>query len=124
MVINVEQPISAVPCTGNPLNLTHLFRRAGLAHAVTASPAFANLHGLETGQRELEQHYDLAWTVRCAVTGLLPVLKFSTPHGECLIAEFLSLPEGQADPVSISVGILATATTLHLVLPDELAVPV
>lgn len=116
-----EQPTPAVLRTGNSLNLTQLFRRAGLPHKVTASPAFAQQHGLMAGQRKLDQHYDLAWTVRCAVTGLLPVIKFSTSCGEGWIAEYLSLPEGKPDPVSISVGIIATATTLHLILPNELA---
>jgi hypothetical protein len=106
--------------TPNSLNLTQLFRRAGLPHRVTASPAFVQQHGLLAGHRELDQHYDLAWTVRCAVTGLLPALKFSTPHGECLITEYLSLPIGKPDPDNITVAILLTATTLHLVLPDEL----
>jgi hypothetical protein len=121
MIINAETTTPAVPCTGNSPNLTHLFRRAGLPHRVTASPAFAQQHGLTAGYRELDQHYDLAWAVRCAVTGLLPVLKFSTAHGECLITEYLSLPEGKPDPDNITVAIIATATTLHLVLPAELA---
>lgn len=124
MVIIAEQPTPAVLCTGNSLNLTQLFRRAGLPHKVTASPAFAHKHGLMVGQRELDQHYDLAWTVRCAVTGLLPVLKVFTTHGEGLIVEYLSLPEGGPDPVSIIVGIIVSATTIHMVLPDELAVAV
>jgi hypothetical protein len=114
-----ETTMPAVPCTGNSLNLTQLFRRAGLPHRVTASATFAQQHGILEGDRGLDQHYDLAWAVRCAVTGLLPVLKFATPHGEVLITEYLSLPEGKPDPVNITVGIIVTATTLHLVLPDE-----
>jgi hypothetical protein len=121
MVINAETTMPAVLRTGNSQNLTHLFRRAGLPHRVTASATFAQQHGLMAGHRELDQHYDLAWTVRCAITGLLPALKFSTAHGEGLIAEYLSLPEGQPDPVSITVGIIFSATTIHLVLPGELA---
>lgn len=120
MLINAETTTPAVLRTGNSQNLTQLFRRAGLPHTVTTSLAFARLHGLITGQRELDKHYDLAWAVCCAVTGLLPVLKFSTSHGECLITEYLSLPEGKPDPDNITVAIITTATTLHLVLPDEL----
>jgi hypothetical protein len=50
----------------------------------------------------------LTWTVRYAFTGLLSVKKISASHGEELLANYLSLPEGQPDPASITVSIIVT----------------
>ena len=121
MVNLIEQPEPAVlPCSGNSQHLTLLFRCAGLAHVVSVSPAFARLYGLTANAKGLDQNYDLAWTVRWVVVGLLPSRMVATPLGEGLLVEVIAMVAEKSEPVTGAVLILPGTTTLQLLLPHEL----
>jgi len=114
-----ENKLVPVDTAGRSINLTPLFRLAGLPHRATASPACARRYGLSEGARDLH-HFDLAWAVRCAISGMLPVCKSTTGGIVTLRVEFPSYHPGKPEPVAVSIVVLTAGNGLHLVLPEEL----
>jgi hypothetical protein len=109
------------PASGSGVDLTELFRRAGLPHKVVASARFADCHGLTGAGYERHEHYALVWSVRCALTGCLPARRFRTNRGELLLIEYPCFPGGGGQDQTVWVAALLPAPGLvQLLLPEEL----
>lgn len=113
--ISAESPIA-----GNGVDLTELFRRAGLPHKVVASARFAARHQL-TGAGCEHEHYALIWSVRSALTGCLPVRRFRTRRGELFLIEYAGFPGGTGRDQTVLVAALLPAPgMIQLLLPEEI----
>ena len=106
---------------GTVVDVTDLFRRAGLPCRVVSSARFADRHQLKAKIAERPEHYALIWTVRCALTGSLPARRFKTARGELLLIEYVGFPDGDGRDKTVWVAVLRPAPGLvQLVLPEEL----
>jgi hypothetical protein len=107
---------------GTAVDLTEIFRRAGLPYEVFGSARFAARHRLTGADCErCEEHYALIWTVRSALTGSLPARRFRTSRGELLLIEYVGFPDGDGQDKTVWVAALRPAPRLvQLLLPEEL----
>ena len=109
------------PAAGDVVDVTDLFRRAGIPCRVVSSARFAERHQLKTKVAERPEHYALIWTVRSALTGSLPVRRLKTARGEMLLIEYVGFPDGDGRDQTVWVAVLRPAPGLvQLVLPEEL----
>ena len=107
------------PIAGQDMDLTELFRLAGLPHKVVATARFAARHQL-TGDGCEHEHYALIWSVRSALTGCLPVRRFRTTRGQLLLIEYPGFPGGTGRDQTVLVAVLLTVPgMIHLLLPEE-----
>jgi hypothetical protein len=113
--------ISTPRATDPVVDVTDLFRRAGLPCRVVSSARFADRHQLRVAVAERPEHYALIWTVRSALAGSLPARRFKTSSGELLLIEYAGFPDGDGQDKVIWVAVLRPAPGLvQLVLPEEL----
>ena len=109
---------------GRISRLKELCRRAGLP-PVSVSSRFAESVLL----RALDEMglYDLVWTLRGSIHGLMPCHRNSGPAEEIYVMEFWSLASGGLPTSQRVVAVVSRDTTrglkMELVLPDELNVP-
>jgi hypothetical protein len=104
------------------VDLTTVFRRAGLPHKVLASARFAARHRLTAAGCEHPEHYALIWTVRCTLTECLPARRFRTSRGELILIEYPGFPDGNGQDKTVWIAVLRPAPGLvELRLPEELA---
>ena len=103
------------------VDLTAVFRRAGLPHKVMASARFAARHRFRGAAGENLEHYALIWTVRCTLTGCLPARRFRTSRGELFLIEYPGFPDGSGKDKPVVIAALRPAAGLiELLLPEEL----
>lgn len=103
------------------MDLTELFRHAGLPYQVVSSARFADRHQLKGASTEQPEHYALIWTVRSALTGCLPARRFRTSRGELLLIEYIGFPDGDGQGKAIWVAALQPAPgQVELLLPEEI----
>ena len=103
------------------VDLTTVFRRAGLPHKVLASARFAARHRLTAASCEHPEHYALIWTVRCTLTDCLPARRFRTCRGELILIEYPGFPDGNGrDQLVCIVALRPTPGLVELLLPEEL----
>ena len=108
---------------GNGLDLTEIFRSAGLPHQVFASARFAAHHQLSRAAYERCEHYALIWSIRCALTDCLPARRTRTPRGELLLIEYPGFAGGSGQDETVRVAILLpTPGIVRLFLPEELEI--
>ena len=106
---------------GTPVDLTEVFRRAGLPHKVLASARFAARHQFTGADGEHPEHYSLIWTVRCTLTDCLPARRFRTSRGELILIEYPGFPDGNGQDQTVCIVVLRpTAGLVELLLPEEL----
>ena len=107
---------------GTAVDLTAVFRRAGLPHKVLASVRFAARHRFTGAAGENPEHYTLIWTVRCTLTDCLPARRFRTLRGVLILIEYPGFPDGNGRDKAVVIAALRPAAGLiELLLPEELA---
>jgi hypothetical protein len=107
---------------GTAVDLTAVFRRAGLSHRVLASARFAARHRFTGAACENPEHYALIWLVRCTLTDCLPARRFRTSRGELILIEYPGFPDGNGQDKPVLIAALRPAAGLvELFLPEELA---
>jgi hypothetical protein len=107
---------------GAAVDLTAVFRRAGLPHKVLASVRFAVRYRFTGAAGENLEHYALIWTVRCTLTDCLPARRFRTSRGELILIEYPCFPDGDGRDKAVVIAALRPAAGLiELLLPEELA---
>ena len=112
-----EKPSSAEAA----VDLTAVFRRAGLPHKVLASVRFAARHRFTGAAGENLEHYTLIWTVRCTLTDCMPARRFRTSRGELILIEYPGFPDGNGQDKAVVIAALRpTAGVVELLLPEEL----
>lgn len=100
--------------------IPQLVAKAGLPFQVTFSPKLCGQFGLSPDVDD-PGWMDLIWAVRCTLSGCLPSSEFHSTAGKVQLAEFLSMPNGEADPVNRRIAVIRkSADTVHVSLPDEL----
>ena len=103
------------------VDLTRVFRRAGLPHKVLASLRFAARHRLSGADCDHPEQYSLVWTVRCTLTECLPARRYNTPRGELILIEYAGFPDRDGKDESVWFAALRAAPGLiELLLPEEL----
>ena len=106
---------------GTAIDLTVIFRRAGLPHKVLASARFAVRHRFTEANHENLEHYALIWTVRCTLTDCLPARRFRTSRGELILIEYAGFPDGNGEDKPVVIAALRpTAGLIELLLPEEI----
>ena len=106
---------------GTAVDLTAVFRRAGLPHRVLASARFAARHRFTGAAGENPEHYTLIWTVRCTLTDCLPARRFHTSRGVLILIEYPGFPDGNGRDQHVVIAALQPAAGLvELLLPEEL----
>ena len=106
---------------GAAVDLTAVFRRAGLPHKFLASVRFAARHRFTGAAGENPEHYTLIWTVRCTLTDCLPARRFRTSRGELILIEYPGFPDGDGQDKPVVIAALRPAAGLiELLLPEEL----
>jgi hypothetical protein len=103
------------------VDLTAVFRRAGLPHKVLASARFAARHRFTGTAGESTEHYTLTWMVRCTLTECLPARRFRTSRGELILIEYPGFPDGNGQDKPVVIAALRPAAGLiELLLPEEI----
>ena len=106
---------------GSVVDLTTVFRRAGLPHKVLASARFAGRYRFTGTGGENPEHYALIWAVRCTLTDCLPARRFRTSRGELILIEYPGFPDGDGQDKPIVIAVLRPAAgVIELLLPEEL----
>jgi CheY-like chemotaxis protein len=104
------------------IDLTSVFRLAGLPHIVSASQMFEAKYQLLAPDGQTD-HYDIIWAVRCAIVGCLLNRPLRTRRGKALLVEFPSFQRGACD-VDVRIVILITdQRQVCLMLPEEFQEP-
>lgn len=123
LTTNYHQPSRRPQAGGEAIDLTAVFRRAGLPHTVTASPAFEAKFQLRARHDRGTDHYDLLWAVRAAITGCVPTRVRATASGKVLLLELpIFRPGAGNEDVRIAIC-LRDRNQVHLVLPEEFPEP-
>ncbi len=103
------------------MDLTEVFRRAGLPYKVIASARFAARHQLGEASRDHPEHYALIWMVRCTLTDCIPARRFRTSRGELILIEYAGFPDGNGKDWTVCIVVLrAAAGLVELLLPEEI----
>ena len=103
---------------GADIDLTPVFRAAGLPQTVSASPAFEAKFALLARGKGTD-YLDIIWAVRSAIAGYLPARSIHTSRGKALLLEFPSIQHGVCEEDVKIILHLTDRSHLCLMLPDE-----
>ena len=95
------------------------FARAGLRQHVTVSERLRKRFDLNS-DTDHPGWPELAWAVRCTLTGILPAREQFTPQGMVRVAEYLSPPVAAGQLTNRRIAVVTeNPSTLHVALPEE-----
>ena len=100
------------------VDVTSVFRRAGLPQTVRATQALEAKYQLLKPHDRCD-HYDIIWAVRSAISGCLPTRPLRSRAGKALLLQFPSFQGGVCETDVEIVVEIASPEHICLMLPEE-----